>query len=179
MNKFLLLLLLPFMLNAINYEITVPANVDFFDSEIIVYENELVSIKSEGIWQYDPRPNFKTGPDGLVKGQFSLGALQVKCNNNIFLIGSEWEGKMPGDCTLKLGMYDNIGHANNVGSLNVNIEIEREVLEEITEDEIEEEKQEELVEEKVEMNDSSNDKVCSILMFLVLLCAGALYVKEN
>jgi hypothetical protein len=180
MNKLFLILLLPFMLNAISYEIIVPANVEWFNSEIVIYENEFVSITSEGIWQYDPRPNFRTGPEGLLKGSINSGSLLMKCNNEIFLVENKWEGVIKEECILMFGMYDNIGHSNNLGSLNVFVDVERESEKELIdeEDEKEEEKiKEDLIEE--EESEDYESEICSLVIFLILLGVGALYVKEN
>lgn len=185
MNKFFLLLFLPLLIGAASYEINVPANVEWFDSEITVSTGEQVTITTEGVWQYDPRPNFKTGPNGLINGQLSLGALQMKCNDYVYLVGSSWEGIVPENCVLKFGMYDNIGHANNVGSLNVNVKIVREHEEELDEDNNEDE---EIEEDKLNDNDNENNGdeeesyengICSLVIFLLLSALGASYVYEK
>ena len=171
MNKFFILLFLPLLIGAASYEIDVPANVEWFNSEISVHENENVKITSEGIWQYDPRPNFKTGPDGLTENQLSLGALQMKCNDNVYLIGSVWEGVIPENCVLKFGMFDNIGHANNVGSLKVNVEIQREHEDELDEENnVEEIEENEITEEKngEENEEEYENGICSLAIFLIL-----------
>lgn len=181
MNKFFFILLVPLLLNGINYEINVPANVEWFNSEIQVYENEFISIKSEGIWQYDPRPNFRTGPEGLVKGRMNLGSLLMKCNNQVILVEKEWEGVIEEECVLHFGMFDDLGHSNNVGSLDVYIDIDRKIIEEEIEKEEEEKVKEveEFSEEIEEEEISFVDEVCSLLIFLILLSFGVLYVQEK
>jgi hypothetical protein len=185
MRFYLLFLLLPLMLSAVQYEIVVPSNVEWFDSEIFVYENEFVSILSEGEWQYDPRPYFKTGPEGLNKGRLNLGSLLMKCNDEIYLIENGWSGYVNEDCYLMFGMYDTIGHSNNLGSLDVYIEIEREIEEEIIEEEEIEEEIETIHEEELIEDDDENDEflfvneICSFITFLILLSLGVLYVQEK
>ena len=181
MNKLFFILLFPLLLNSINYEINVPANIEWFNSEIEVYENELVSIESEGVWRYDPRPNFETGPEGLVKGRKDLGSLLMKCNNQIILVEKKWEGIIEEECVLHFGMYDDLGHSNNAGSLDVYINIDREIIEEESElEEIEEEKEIELIDEIDEEEENSfMDEMCSFISFLILLTFGVLYVQER
>jgi hypothetical protein len=183
MNKlFFVLLLFPLFLNAINYEITVPANVEWFNSEIELYENEFVSIESEGVWQYDPRPNFRTGPEGLLNGSVNLGSLLMKCNDETYLVEKKWEGIIEQKCILMFGMYDNIGHSNNVGSLNVFVDIERESENEnefIDKEIEEEEKVKYVIEGESENEIPYENEICSMVIFLILISAGVLYVKEK
>lgn len=181
---FLLLPLMFLMLNAVHYEIVVPSNVEWFNSEIFVHENEFISIKSEGEWQYDPRPYFKTGPEGLSKGKLNLGSLLMKCNEKVYLVEKEWSGNINENCYLMFGMYDTIGHSTNLGSLDVYVEIEREIEEEII-DEIETEEDIEIIhEEETEIIEEENDfifmdEICSFITFLILLSLGVLYVREK
>jgi hypothetical protein len=182
MNKLFFILLFPLLLNSVNYEITVPANVEWFNSEIEVYENELVSIESEGVWRYDPRPNFETGPEGLVKGKKDLGSLLMKCNNQIILIENQWENVIDEECVLHFGMCDDLGHSNNMGSLNVYINIEREIVEEEEKEKVDEVKEEET--ELVDVPEDEEeipfiDETCSFITFLILLTFGVLYVQER
>lgn len=186
MNKlFLVILLFPLLLSAvnINFEIEVPANVEWFNSGIIVYKNEEVKVLSEGFWQYDPRPNFKTSPDGLSKGKLSLGALRMKCNDDIYLVGSSWNGVIEEDCVLQFGMYDTTPRENNLGSINVYVDVDRTFEEEnVEEDESEkviekEEKEEDEIEEEEEVDESS--MFCSLFILLMFLCLGAFYVHKT
>ncbi len=186
MNKFVLLLFLPLLLSSVNYELVVPSNVEWYDSNISVNENNFISILSEGEWQYDPRPNFKTGAQGLVKGRKDLGSLLMKCNKQIILVEDKWEGNVNENCTLMFGMYDDIGHSNNKGFLNVNVNVtyeENNGEDDLIEDEIIDSEQKENVTSNE--TDSSIDEgflpseICSVFVFFILLSIGVLCVYKR
>lgn len=184
MNKFFLFLLIPFLVSAVTYEVTVPANVQWFDSEIEIYDNESISIISSGEWQYDPRPNFKTGPDGIVKGSISKGSLLMKCNDEVILIGSKWEGVIKENCILEFGMYDDLSYSTNVGEMIVRIKMDRESAYDIEEenDEINDDlnQNENELESEEEVKDTSlENQICSVFALIILFLVGVLYVYEK
>lgn len=180
MNKLFLFLLIPFLVSAVTYDVTVPANVQWFNSEIEVYENEFVSISSNGEWQYDPRPNFKTGPDGIVKGSISKGSLLMRCDYDVILIGSKWEGVIEKNCILEFGMYDDLTYSHNLGKMNLQIEIDRELINELEtdEEEIDEINNEEEFESEI-VNEEVENQMCGIVAFIVLFLIGVSYVYEK
>jgi len=184
MNKLFILLLLPFLLGAISYETIVPANVQWFNSGIEVYKDDFISISSNGEWQYDPRPNFKTGPDGIIKGNISKGSLLMRCDYDIFLIGSKWEGIIDKNCILEFGMYDDLSYSSNVGKMNLQIKIDRKVIDEVNTDIVNgngngnEILSEDNNEDGVGNNEIEN-QVCGLVAFIVLFLIGVSYVYEK
>ena len=161
----------------------VPANVQWVDSEIEIYDNETISITSFGEWRYDPRPNFKTGPDGIVKGSISKGSLLMKCNDEIFLVGSKWEGTIKENCVLYFGIYDDLTYADNVGQMTVRIDMDRES--------VYEPEDEDLIEENINVNETISetenveednffeDQICGFFAFVLLFLMGVLYAFEK
>lgn len=111
-----------------NETILVPANVQWTNSSVYIKKGDYLILKGYGKWRYDPRPQFETGPNGLMNdNQLQLGALVGKISNvnEVFKVGSQWEGYVNNEGWLFLGMYDTTPYDNNLGQMSVLISVYR------------------------------------------------------
>ncbi len=172
-----------------NISISVPANVEWYDTGIILREEDYVIMRASGRWRYDPRPQFEVGPNGLATDEgypgFKQGALIARIGNSSpFFIGKYWEGYSHSRGILLMGMHDETQYENNIGELNVSVEVYRknaidEANASIKENESEVQVENVMQKETAEDNKNKEESVCITLLVLLGLANITLYFNKS
>ncbi|MGB9634924.1 MAG: hypothetical protein ACP5H8_01710 [Candidatus Micrarchaeia archaeon] len=168
--------------------ITVPANIKWTNSSVYVNKDDYVVITASGKWGYDPRPQFETGPNGLINGNLlPMGALigKIGNSNEIFKVGNHWEGYVNNEGWLFLGMYDTTPYENNVGHMNVNVSVYSLLKKTIEQGNIIEEREEKKMDVKEMASEPEKEKttreqqVCTFFAMIIGLITYSYIISKN
>ena len=106
-----------------------PANVEWYDTGIVLEQNQHLSIRASGHWTNKGSPD--QGPlgyagyvyPGTIVANASLASLVAKVGDQTFAVGESFDGQSPGSGNLFLAINDVAGtFDDNSGSLQVTID---------------------------------------------------------